>query len=301
MALQHLPWSELHLLILEAGDVHEHEAGERLALAVAGAGVRVGALAAGAWPLESEVRGILRVQAPELGAVNSVDGLCVYTLYDGQVVTAGEVIARAKVIPFAVPAQALREGEAAAHLSAGVISVRPFIPMVVGAVVQESLGARAMARFEEALGEKVSWFGSRLLPPAFVAAEPAPLERGVRQLREAGAQVIVLAGSRSMDPLDPVFEVLFRLGGEMMRHGVPAHPGSLFWYATVGSVPLLGMPQCGLFSQATVFDLILPRLLTGERLNASELALLGHGGFLTRDMAFRFPPYRRTRERGAVD
>ncbi|MCC7324843.1 MAG: hypothetical protein IT358_13465, partial [Gemmatimonadaceae bacterium] len=66
-------------------------------------------------------------------------------------------------------------------------------------------------------------------------------------------------------------------------------------------VPIVGMPACGLFSQATVFDLILPRLLTGERLGVHDLAALGHGGFLTRDMAFRFPPYRQARERGAVE
>jgi hypothetical protein len=61
------------------------------------------------------------------------------------------------------------------------------------------------------------------------------------------------------------------------------------------------MPSCGLFSQATVFDLVLPRLLTGETLDARALASMGHGGFLTRDMAFRFPPYRAARARGAVE
>jgi hypothetical protein len=49
-----------------------------------------------------------------------------------------------------------------------------------------------------------------------------------------------------------------------------------------------------------VFDLVLPRLLAGELVGAPELASLGHGGFLTRDMAFRFPPYRVQRQRGEV-
>ena len=104
-----------------------------------------------------------------------------------------------------------------------------------------------------------------------------------------------------MDPLDAAFDALERIGARMVRHGVPAHPGSLFWLARAGEVPIVGMPSCGLFSQASVFDLVLPRLLTGERLEAHDLASLGHGGFLTRDMAFRFPPYRQARERGAVE
>jgi hypothetical protein len=57
---------------------------------------------------------------------------------------------------------------------------------------------------------------------------------------------------------------------------------------------LLGLPQCGMFTLATAADLILPRLLTGERLTARELAELAHGGVLTRDMRFRFPAYAQT-------
>ncbi|MBK7834510.1 MAG: hypothetical protein IPJ56_19590 [Gemmatimonadetes bacterium] len=296
-----LAWDELHLLALGADDVHERHAGERLAAASAGAGVRVGALAAGAWPLESTHRGILEVRRDALEAVNLVDGLCVYTLFDGQVVDRGEVVARAKIIPFAIEEATLARGEREARDAGGVATVRPFHAMRVGAVVQESLGSRAMARFEEALGEKVEWFGSTLLPPAFVPPEADAIASGIEQVLAAGARVVAVAGSRPMDPLDPAFDALRRLGAHLERQGVPAHPGSLVWLARAGEVPIVGMPACGLFSQATVFDLILPRLLTGERLGVHDLAALGHGGFLTRDMAFRFPPYRQARERGAVE
>ena len=57
------------------------------------------------------------------------------------------------------------------------------------------------------------------------------------------------------------------------------------------------MPTCGMFSQATTFDLVLPRLLAGEPSDNAELAELGHGGLLSRDSAYRFPPYREERAR----
>lgn len=299
--LQSLEWTELHLLVPASTDVLEGDAGGRLASAAAGDGVAVRALAAGAWPLESMHRGILEVRHAALEAVNLIEGLCVYTLYDGQVVDRGETVARAKIVPFAIDDATLARGEASARAAHGVVAVRAFRPMVIGAVVQESLGTRAMARFEQALGEKVEWFGSRLLAPAFVPPEPQAVAAGLERVLDAGAQVVALAGSRPMDPLDPSFEALSTIGARLERHGVPAHPGSLFWLARAGEVPILGMPACGLFSQATVFDLVLPRLLTGERIGARDLAALGHGGFLTRDMAFRFPPYRAARERGAVE
>ena len=48
--------------------------------------------------------------------------------------------------------------------------------------------------------------------------------------------------------------------------------------ATVGEVPLMGVPACGLHHRTTVLDLILPRVLAGETIGKKELAFLGHGG-----------------------
>jgi molybdopterin biosynthesis enzyme len=98
-----------------------------------------------------------------------------------------------------------------------------------------------------------------------------------------------------------VFGGLTLLGASMVRHGAPAHPGSLLWLARWDGLPVLGMPTCGMFSQATTFDLVLPRLLAGEAVGNRELAALGHGGLLSREMAYRFPPYRANAARGELE
>jgi len=56
-----------------------------------------------------------------------------------------------------------------------------------------------------------------------------------------------------------------------------------------------------MFSQATTFDLVLPRLLAGEALGNAEIAALGHGGLLSREMAYRFPAYRVGAARGELE
>src|SRR5258707_11648696 len=53
-----LPWSELHLIEMEQGDLHEDEAGRRLARAAAGEGVVVQPQAAGTWPLAARHPGL---------------------------------------------------------------------------------------------------------------------------------------------------------------------------------------------------------------------------------------------------
>jgi hypothetical protein len=291
---------EVHLVEMEAGDLHEDPAGERLAAVVAGEGVRIRDAAGGQWALVAERRGLVRVGVDALAAVNAIEGVSVYTLYDGQVVNAGEVVAKAKVTPLVIPEAVVREAETRCRASGGLVMVRAFHPVGVAAVAGAMLDAKTRVRFEGALREKLGWFGGALIRLDFVGPDAGPLAAALQRDLAEGAGVVVVAGANALDPLDPVFTAVERLGGRFVRRGVPAHPGSLLWLAMIGDTPVLGMPSCGMFSQATLFDLVLPRLLAGEPIDAPELAAYGHGGLLGRDMAFRFPPYRAGQERGAL-
>jgi hypothetical protein len=295
------PWEEIHLLALEPGDVHEEEAGRRLAAAVVGEGVEVRAYMGGQWTLAATRRGLLRIRSEALTDVNAQEGMSVFTLFDGQPVEPGETVAKAKVTPLAIPETVVRAVEQTARGAHGVVLVAGFRPSTVGAVARESLDARQRARFESALKQKIDWLGGRLLPVRFAGASDQAVAEDLRALRGEGADVLIVAGASALDPLDPVFGALTLLGAGMERHGAPAHPGSLLWLARWKGAPVLGMPTCGMFSQATTFDLVLPRLLTGEPIGNRELAGLGHGGLLSREMAYRFPPYRANAARGELE
>lgn len=296
-----LAWSELHLLVLDADDVHEDDAGDRIARLVAGSGVSVRAPAGGHWPIASEHRGLLSIDANRLERINGLDGPCVYSLYDGQVVEAGEVVARAKILPFAVNRRIIDAVESILADARGMIHVREFRPHRVAAIVHESMGERAVGRFRDAVAEKIGWFGSSLCAVVTTPPTVDAIARAFVDATRDDADIVLVAGTKAMDVLDPTFAALDQIGARMVGHGVPAHPGSLLWLAEWSGAPVVGMPTCGLFAQATVFDLVIARLMTGERMGRRELARLGHGGYLTRDMAFRFPAYRAAGERGAVE
>lgn len=297
-----LPWRdpEVHLLELDPGDVHEEPAGSRLAAAACGEHVEVKGYSGGQWTLAGQCRGLVRVNVDALAAVNALEGMSVFTLYDLQPVEAGEVVARAKITPLAIPERLVKDAESRAWSARGLVAVKPFRPHVLGALSRESLAPPQRDRFESSLTEKVDWFGSRLLPVRYAPGDAAAVAAEMESLLAAGAEILIAAGAGSLDPLDPVFAGLERLGGRMIRHGAPAHPGSLLWIADLRGHPVLGMPACGMFSQATTFDLVLPRILAGEPAGVTELAALGHGGLLSRDSAYRFPPYRRSGARGEL-
>jgi hypothetical protein len=287
-----MPWRELHLIEPERGEIHEAEAGLRIAQAAAGTGVTVGSLAGGHWPLVAGHRGLLRVAVGPLTALNDIVGACVYTRFDGQIIDAGTTVARAKVTPLVLGADAVVRAERIARECDGLVRVAPFRPATIGVVVQETLSADAAARFTAALTQKVAWFGSRLLTPIFVQPSEHAIAAAIEDVIIAGATVVLLAGAKSLDPLDPAFLALQNLGVDLDRYGVPVHPGSLFWLGHLGRHPLIGLPTCGLFAQLTSFDLVFPRLLAGEAVDAHTLSALAHGGLLSREVSY-FPPYTR--------
>jgi molybdopterin biosynthesis enzyme len=262
--------------------------------------VEVKGYTGGQWSLAAWCRGLVSVNAAALDAVNRLEGMSVFTLYDLQPVEAGEAVARAKITPLAIPERLVKDAETRAARAGGLVAVKPFRPHVLAALSRESLAPPQRQRFESSLAEKVDWFGSRLLPVRYAPGDAAAVAAEMESLLLAGADVLIAAGAGSLDPLDPVFAGLERLGGRMIRHGAPAHPGSLLWIAEVRGHPVLGMPACGMFSQATTFDLVLPRILAGLPTGVAEIAALGHGGLLSRDSAYRFPPYRKSGARGEL-
>ena len=281
----------------EPGDLHEDEAASRLAVAAGGEGIERRPPRQSRIDLVAKWDGVLHVHTDQLRRLNAIDSLEIFTLFHGQAVQAGQLVASVKVAPHLISGLIVEQGVAIAQESMPLVEVRPYQRAVVGAIAAESLTKAALARFESGARMKVEALGARFVGSTVLAeleAEEAELEARValRTLAvERGLDLILVGGVSAGDPLSPFYSALEGLGGRVLRHGVPAHPGSMIWLAELGHTQLLGLPQCGMFAKATAADLILPRLLTGERLTAESLAELAHGGVLIKEMRFRFPPY----------
>jgi hypothetical protein len=279
-------------------DLHEDEAAWRLAGAAAGSGVTQLPPRQSRLDLVAAWDGVLHVRTDALLRLNSIDSLELFTLFHGQVVRGGQVVASVKVAPHLIPAAVVAEGIAiACENGESLVEVRHYVPLEVAAIVMETISNSDLARFESGARMKLEALGSRLSGTTVIGtadAEHARAEIRVtlqKLVLDRGVPIILVGGVSAGDPLSPFYAALSSLGGRVLRHGVPAHPGSMIWLAELADSQLLGLPQCGMFTMATAADLILPRLLTGERLTPRALAELAHGGVLTAAMRFRFPPY----------
>jgi hypothetical protein len=290
------PGSPVTVLVPEPGELHEDDAALRLAASVAGGGTVVRGPAQSRVDLIAERAGVANVRIAELERLNRIDPLEVFTVFDGQVVEAGDLVASVKVAPHLVAAAIVDQGARLADFGGRpLVWVAPFIPGRVGVIVKESVRATARERFESSVRAKIDGLGSTIVSIEYVKDDADAVEAAMAALvrRSDPVELILTAGAASTDPLDACFVAIAALGGKVVRRGVPAHPGSMLWLARIGRTAILGLPTCGAYSKATAADLLLPRLLSGEDASERTVAKLGHGGILTRSQRFRFPAYAR--------
>jgi molybdopterin biosynthesis enzyme len=290
------PGDPVSVLIPEGGELHEDDAALRLASAVAGPGLTVRGPAQSRVDLLAEAHGVANVRVADLERVNRIDPLEVFTVFDGQIVEKGELVASVKVAPHLVEAATVDAGARLAGFGSNpLVWVAPFVPRRVGVIVKESVRATARDRFEASVRAKVEGLGSTIASIEYVEDDTDAVETAMAALVRGpeAVELILTAGAASTDPLDPCFVAIAALGGRVVRRGVPAHPGSMLWLARIGRTAILGLPTCGAYSKATAADLLLPRLLSGDDPSERTVAKLGHGGILTRSQRFRFPAYAR--------
>ncbi len=288
---------ELHLLWPEPGDVDEDAAALRLAKAVAGPGVSLHAPVASQVRLSSAQRGLVGVNAAALSQINRIEGITVFTVPDGMPVERGQTVAGVKITPLVIPEQTLAEAERlsleAAH-SARTVMVRGFSPLRVAAVVREAIGDRALLQFETSLKQRAAWFGGSVQAIDHALQRREAREAVLRAVREA--DLVLVAGVASVDPLEDTWRDLLEVGASVVRRGLPVHPGSSYWLARLGDVPVVGVASCGMLSRRSALDLLLTRCFAGEALDPEFLAGLGHGGLLGPWEGWRIPRYAGTTE-----
>jgi molybdenum cofactor synthesis domain-containing protein len=169
---------------------------------------------------------------------------------------------------------------AIARQNGAVLTVKPLRKARVGLVItgNEVYNGLIEDRFEPVLTAKMQDLGSEVAAVAFAPDDAGLIRAAIRSHLEAGCDLLLLSGGMSVDPDDVTRQGIHAAGADEVHYGAAVLPGAMFLVAYVEDVPLLGVPACGLFHRITVLDLVLPRILAGEKIGKSELAFLGHGG-----------------------
>ncbi|MCF8063141.1 MAG: molybdopterin-binding protein [Deltaproteobacteria bacterium] len=290
--LKRLGKEHLYVLELADGEMHEDEAALRLAEALAGPGIHFdNRPAEGKIALLAAHQGLLKVNVDALVEFNLVPDVTCSSRHTNTVVEKGATVAATRAIPLIIESTHVERAAAVARGCGGVFSVLETARPDVGLVItgNEVYSGRIEDKFAPILKQKTAAFGCRLLEIRFVPDDRSRISEAVRGHLEAGAGLVVVAGGMSVDPDDVSRLGIADAGGGDLVYGTPVLPGAMFLCGRVGDVPILGVPACVLFYRATVLDLLLPRVLAGERITREELAAMSHGGLCLTCETCRYP------------
>ena len=268
---------------LEAGDVPEDEAADRIANLLMSPLVARSRASTGRVNLFAESAGLFTADAGLIDRINQVDeSITVATLPNRSVVAAKEMLATIKVIPFAVPGAVLGVIEALCK-GRQPITVQPFRKLAVGLVLTELPGIKesVMEGAVEATAARVEALMGTLLPVERVRHEEGPVADALTRLRKAGAELLLVAGASAVvDRRDIAPAAILRAGGAIEHFGMPVDPGNLICLGRIGEIPALVLPGCARSPKLNGFDWVLQRIFAGQRVTARDVMGMGVGGLL---------------------
>ncbi|MEW6739670.1 MAG: molybdopterin-binding protein [Nitrospirota bacterium] len=283
-----------HLFVLNIAEdeVHEDDAAYALANALMGEGVTVeGEPKEGKINIIADRDGLLKVNKHALTQFNMLGDVMCATLHGNTVVKRGQVVAGTRAIPLVVKRNVVEEAVRITESAGKIIEIKEMRKPKIGVVItgNEVYYGRIKDAFATVITKKIEQFDGGIVGIYYAPDDEGFIEARLKELIEAGADLLITTGGMSVDPDDVTRFAIRRLGAADIAYGSAVLPGAMFLAAYLTSIPILGIPACGMYHKITIFDLILPRILAGEKIGRKELAELGHGGLCLNCKECRYP------------
>ncbi len=283
-----------HIYVLELGpeEIHENEAAEILAKALAGPGATLSAE-----PVEGKIAihaahdGILKVNEEALYQFNLLGEVMCSTLQTNTPIIKGETIAATRLIPLLSKRSIVEKAANIAVTHGPIVEIKPLRKAHAGLIItgNEVFSGKIEDKFEQVLREKLELIDSEVISVTFAPDDIKKIATAISEAIANGADLIITSGGMSVDPDDVTRLGIAEAGATDCYYGTPVLPGAMFLSGRIGEIPVLGLPACGMFHKITVFDLILPRILSGETIGREEFARMGHGGLCRNCKRCQYP------------
>jgi formylmethanofuran dehydrogenase subunit E len=234
--------------------------------------------------------GIFVVNEDCLEEFNMIPGVMCASRKSFTPVSDGRSLAGTRAIPLFLQRSALLKAMSVLR-DGPIFRVLPLRKARVGILVTGSEVFQGIVKdkFIPIIGAKAESLNCRVVKAIIVPDDRWAISDGVRELIGSGVDLLVTTAGLSVDPDDVTRQGLIDAGATDILYGAPVLPGAMVLLAHIGSVQVLGVPACALYSKTTSFDLLFPRLLADLEISRRDLAKLGHGSFCLECKACTFP------------
>ncbi len=279
--LKRLGKNHVYIIELTEHEMHEDEAALAMAEAIAGPGIVYDPNPTeGKIAYKAAMNGLFKVDKARLLDLNLLGEVMLATLHENTVVKPGDTVAAGRAIPLVVERDVVEKAVDIALSGEGLIRVVPWVRNKAAIVVtgQEVYEGRVRDAFGPKMKEKLENFGLEVQSVALAPDDTSTISEEIKKAVATGAELVLCTGGMSVDPDDVTRAAIALAGAQDIVYGSPVLPGAMFLVAYLDNVAILGIPACGMFFRTTVLDLVLPRVLAGEKMGRRQMAELGHGG-----------------------
>ncbi len=269
----------LYIFEMDENKLHENDAAEILCRLCKGENISRGEVKEGKIELFSEINGLFTIDRKKLTAVNSIEELMIATRKVNTAVQKGDKLAGTRVIPLVIDQAKLKQAEEIVA-SDPIMNVLPYLLKTAAVITtgSEVFHGRIEDKFTPVLIEKLRAFGVTVTEHLTVDDSTDAIVEAINAVK-GKADMILCTGGMSVDPDDRTPGAIKESGACIVTYGAPVLPGAMFLlgYFEDGT-PIMGLPGCVMYAKATIFDLVLPRIAAGVRLNKSDFVAYGEGG-----------------------
>lgn len=272
-----------HLYVWEKDDTmyHEDEAAEILADACQGIGIERSKPKEGKIELTAKMNGLLEIDVERLYQINSIENMMIATRHNNMAVKKGDKLAGTRIIPLIIEKVKMDQVSHIAGKENPILKILPFVRKTVGIITtgNEVFYGRIKDTFTPVIRQKMEQYGVEVIGHKVIGDDPQKITEAIIQLKKQGVQMILCTGGMSVDPDDRTPSAIRESGAQIISYGAPVLPGAMFLlgYFKDGT-PIMGLPGCVMYAKATIFDLILPRVLADVKIEKADFAMMGHGG-----------------------
>ena len=282
-----------HLYIWEHDEtmMHENDAAQALYELCRGAHMHGSEVKEGKIELIADADGVLKIDRAKLQAINRLGQMMIASRHGDFPVKKGDRLAGTRIIPLVIEKEKMEQAKKAGGESP-IFEIRPYLYHTAGVVTtgSEVYKKRIPDTFTPVIEQKLAEYGVRMTEHELCDDDPAQITGAIEGMLKKGVELVLCTGGMSVDPDDRTPFAIKNTGARIVSYGAPVLPGAMFLLAYhEEKTPILGLPGCVMYARRTIFDLVLPRIVTGERLTDADLAVLGEGGLCLSCPTCTFP------------
>ena len=225
--------------------------------------------------------GILKIDINTLNKINKIGEIILVTKYNNSYIKKGETVAATRVIPLLIEKSQLDEMKEIVK-DRNVLTFKKIDKNKKLALIttgNEVYNGIIKDKSKEALLKKYRKYELNDMEQVFSPDDKDTIKKYIKKF-ENEKDIIMCTGGMSIDPDDVTPSAIRESNWEIVTYGTPVLPGAMFMLAYKGEKVLIGLPGGVVFSEKTVFDVLLPRILANDRITKQEIIEMGHGGLL---------------------